>query len=168
LNASSQQFVFVKIFNMFACVNYTLFIVFFLSLLEKLTLHTCCNVRSLRPVDQHTLLPEYQSTNEDVYLHVPCYVLNAFRDSFSVDLVQSQIRLAEGYLLPDLGLTQERIQVNGCAIQCRVTTEDPAHDFRPDTGRIEVNDSCVCCCAAARSSTYSMTHSFFFGLIILL
>nr|CAB3264684.1 pyruvate carboxylase, mitochondrial [Phallusia mammillata] len=55
-----------------------------------------------------------------------------------VDLVQSQIRLAEGYLLPELGLTQERIQVNGCAIQCRVTTEDPAHDFRPDTGRIEV------------------------------
>ncbi|XP_078484659.1 pyruvate carboxylase, mitochondrial isoform X1 [Ciona intestinalis] len=55
-----------------------------------------------------------------------------------VDLVQSQIRLAEGYTLPDLGLTQEKIQVNGCAIQCRVTTEDPAHDFRPDTGRIEV------------------------------
>uniref|UniRef100_H2YA21 Pyruvate carboxylase n=1 Tax=Ciona savignyi TaxID=51511 RepID=H2YA21_CIOSA len=55
-----------------------------------------------------------------------------------VDLVQSQIRLAEGYTLPELGLGQEQIQVNGCAIQCRVTTEDPAHDFRPDTGRIEV------------------------------
>ncbi|XP_076813420.1 pyruvate carboxylase, mitochondrial-like [Clavelina lepadiformis] len=55
-----------------------------------------------------------------------------------VDLVQSQIRLAEGYTLPDLGLNQENIQVNGCAIQCRITTEDPAHDFRPDTGRIEV------------------------------
>ena len=55
-------------------------------------------------------------------------------------MVQSQIRLAEGYLLPDLGLSQENIQVNGCAMQCRVTTEDPAHDFRPDTGRIEVSN----------------------------
>lgn len=56
----------------------------------------------------------------------------------NVDLVQSQIRLAEGYSLPELGITQENIQVNGSAIQCRVTTEDPAFDFRPDTGRIEV------------------------------
>lgn len=55
-----------------------------------------------------------------------------------VDLVQAQIRLAEGYLLPELKLTQESIQTTGTAIQCRVTTEDPALDFRPDTGRIEV------------------------------
>lgn len=55
-----------------------------------------------------------------------------------VDLVQSQIRVAEGHSLKDLGLEQSNIGVNGCAIQVRVTTEDPAHDFRPDTGRIEV------------------------------
>lgn len=55
-----------------------------------------------------------------------------------VDLVQSQIRVAEGHSLADLGLEQENIGLNGCAIQVRVTTEDPAYDFRPDTGRIEV------------------------------
>ena len=58
--------------------------------------------------------------------------------SLSVDLVQSQIRIAEGHTLEELGLTQDKIQLNGCAIQCRMTTEDPARNFQPDTGRIEV------------------------------
>ena len=55
-----------------------------------------------------------------------------------VDLVQSQIKIAEGRTLPMLGMTQENISVQGCALQCRVTTEDPAKNFQPDTGRIEV------------------------------
>lgn len=55
-----------------------------------------------------------------------------------VDLVQSQIHIAEGRTLPELGLRQENIRSRGCAIQCRVTTEDPSKNFRPDTGRIEV------------------------------
>lgn len=40
--------------------------------------------------------------------------------------------------LPELGLTQDKIKSQGFAIQCRVTTEDPAKNFQPDTGRIEV------------------------------
>lgn len=55
-----------------------------------------------------------------------------------IDLVQSQIRIAEGMTLPELGLRQENIVPQGYAIQCRVTTEDPAKNFQPDTGRIEV------------------------------
>ncbi|MGE0787263.1 MAG: pyruvate carboxylase [Sandaracinaceae bacterium] len=55
-----------------------------------------------------------------------------------VDLVQSQIRIASGATLADLGLTQDAITARGVAIQCRVTTEDPANGFTPDTGRIEV------------------------------
>lgn len=55
-----------------------------------------------------------------------------------IDLVQSQIRIAEGITLPELGMTQEKIIPQGFAIQCRVTTEDPAKNFQPDTGRIEV------------------------------
>lgn len=55
-----------------------------------------------------------------------------------IDLVQSQIRIAEGHTLPELGLSQEKIIPQGFAIQCRVTTEDPAKNFQPDTGRIEV------------------------------
>ena len=55
-----------------------------------------------------------------------------------IDLVQSQIRIAEGITLPELGMTQEKIVPQGFAIQCRVTTEDPAKSFQPDTGRIEV------------------------------
>jgi len=53
-----------------------------------------------------------------------------------VDLVQSQLRIAAGETLVDLGLRQGDIRVNGAALQCRITTEDPANGFRPDTGRI--------------------------------
>ena len=53
-----------------------------------------------------------------------------------VDLVQSQLRIAAGETLADLGLSQEAIQLRGAALQCRITTEDPANGFRPDTGRI--------------------------------
>ena len=55
-----------------------------------------------------------------------------------VDLVQTQIKVAERQLLSDLGLTQYTIATHGAAIQCRVTTKDPAKSFPPDTGRIEV------------------------------
>ncbi|KAA0723695.1 Pyruvate carboxylase, mitochondrial [Triplophysa tibetana] len=55
-----------------------------------------------------------------------------------VDLVHAQIRVCEGRSLPELSLEQDKIRINGCAIQCRVTTEDPARGFQPDTGRIEV------------------------------
>jgi pyruvate carboxylase len=53
-----------------------------------------------------------------------------------VDLVASQLRIADGERLEDLGLSQESLQVHGAALQCRITTEDPANGFRPDTGRI--------------------------------
>ena len=53
-----------------------------------------------------------------------------------VDLVQSQMLIASGSTLKDLGLSQESIQVRGAALQCRITTENPAQDFRPDTGKI--------------------------------
>ena len=54
----------------------------------------------------------------------------------SIDLVQSQLRVADGATLADLGISQSSIFVNGTALQCRITTEDPAHGFRPDTGQI--------------------------------
>jgi pyruvate carboxylase len=53
-----------------------------------------------------------------------------------VDLVQSQLRIAGGATFADLDLSQERIVPRGVAIQCRITTEDPANGFRPGTGRI--------------------------------
>ena len=53
-----------------------------------------------------------------------------------VDLVQSQLRIAAGETLADLGLDQETIRLRGAALQCRITTEDPTNGFRPDTGRI--------------------------------
>lgn len=52
--------------------------------------------------------------------------------------MHSQIRVAEGKSLQEIGLQQHNIFPNGCAIQCRMTTEDPAKNFQPDTGRIEV------------------------------
>jgi pyruvate carboxylase len=53
-----------------------------------------------------------------------------------VDLVSSQLRIAAGETLEDLGLTQDAVRPHGAALQCRITTEDPANGFRPDTGRI--------------------------------
>ena len=53
-----------------------------------------------------------------------------------VDLVQSQLRIAAGETLADLGLDQDTIRLRGAALQCRITTEDPTNGFRPDTGRI--------------------------------
>ncbi len=53
-----------------------------------------------------------------------------------VDLVQSQLRIAAGESLADLGLAQDTIELHGVALQCRITTEDPANEFRPDIGKI--------------------------------
>ena len=53
-----------------------------------------------------------------------------------VDLVSSQLRIASGETLDELGLRQRDILPHGAALQCRITTEDPANGFRPDTGRI--------------------------------
>ena len=53
-----------------------------------------------------------------------------------VDLVHTQIRVASGESLESLGLSQDAIMTRGFAMQCRITTEDPAADFRPDTGKI--------------------------------
>lgn len=55
-----------------------------------------------------------------------------------IDIVAAQIQIAAGATLAQLGLTQDRISTRGFAIQCRITTEDPAKGFQPDTGRIEV------------------------------
>ena len=53
-----------------------------------------------------------------------------------VDLVGAQLRIAAGETLADLGLSQDSVRFRGAALQCRITTEDPANGFRPDTGKI--------------------------------
>ena len=56
-----------------------------------------------------------------------------------VDLVQAQILIAEGYSLDSDEIAirdQSDIRQTGYSIQCRVTTEDPANNFAPDTGTI--------------------------------
>jgi pyruvate carboxylase len=52
------------------------------------------------------------------------------------DLVIAQLRIAAGATLRELGYEQETIRTTGAALQCRITTEDPANGFRPDTGFI--------------------------------
>ncbi|HET7753712.1 MAG TPA: pyruvate carboxylase [Anaeromyxobacteraceae bacterium] len=55
------------------------------------------------------------------------------------NLVQAQIRIAEGATLAELEMPdQASIQMRGAAIQCRVTTEDPQNGFAPDTGVLKV------------------------------
>ena len=56
-----------------------------------------------------------------------------------VDLVRSQILIAQGYALehPIIFIREQSdVKIHGCAIQCRVTTEDPARNFKPDYGTI--------------------------------
>jgi len=56
-----------------------------------------------------------------------------------IDLVRSQILVAQGHRLHEAPLSippQARIECRGVAMQCRVTTEDPDHNFIPDYGRI--------------------------------
>ncbi len=57
-----------------------------------------------------------------------------------VDLVRSQILVAQGYRLHEAPLSipvQEEVPRRGVAIQCRITTEDPENDFSPDYGRLQ-------------------------------
>jgi len=53
-----------------------------------------------------------------------------------IDLVQSQIRVARGERLSDMGIRQETIATQGLAIQCRITTENPENRFLPDFGQL--------------------------------
>jgi pyruvate carboxylase len=56
-----------------------------------------------------------------------------------IDLVRSQILVAQGHKLHDPPMAlpqQENIPLNGAALQCRVTTEDPEKNFAPDYGKI--------------------------------
>ncbi|HEX2508360.1 MAG TPA: pyruvate carboxylase, partial [Miltoncostaeaceae bacterium] len=56
-----------------------------------------------------------------------------------VDIVKAQIRLSEGEAIgtPASGVPfQEDVRLNGSAMQCRITTEDPENHFIPDYGRI--------------------------------
>ena len=58
-----------------------------------------------------------------------------------VDIVASQLRIAAGESLAEIGLRQDDIKPRGAAIQCRITTEDPENSFRPDTGVITAYSS---------------------------
>ena len=58
-----------------------------------------------------------------------------------IDIVQTQIKVAEGYALDsdEIGIpSQDSIHCQGNAIQCRITTEDPMNNFMPDSGKIMV------------------------------
>ena len=55
-----------------------------------------------------------------------------------IDIVQSTFLIACGASLVEIGLEQEKIIPQGVAMQCRITTEDPARDFAPDTGKLYV------------------------------
>jgi acetyl-CoA carboxylase, biotin carboxylase subunit len=53
---------------------------------------------------------------------------------YGVDLVREQLRIAGGH---PMRIPQGWLQPRGWAIECRITSEDPAHGFLPSTGRIE-------------------------------
>ena len=60
-------------------------------------------------------------------------------EATGIDIVKAQIRIAEGAAIgePDSGVPRQgEIKLNGHALQCRITTEDPEQNFIPDYGRI--------------------------------
>lgn len=57
----------------------------------------------------------------------------------NIDLVKAQLFIAGGYRLSDKQIkiySQDSVQITGYALQCRITTEDPSKDFKPDYGTI--------------------------------
>ena len=57
----------------------------------------------------------------------------------NIDLVKTQLFIAGGYKLSDQQIkiaNQKAIKITGFALQCRITTEDPQNDFKPDFGTI--------------------------------
>ena len=56
-----------------------------------------------------------------------------------IDIVRSQILIAEGKTLAEATgcASQDEVRLDGHALQCRVTTEDPTNNFIPDYGRIQ-------------------------------
>ena len=57
-----------------------------------------------------------------------------------IDIVQNQILVAQGHKLhePPMSLPlQQDVPLHGYALQCRITTEDPANNFIPDYGKIQ-------------------------------
>lgn len=56
-----------------------------------------------------------------------------------IDLIKTQLYIADNYKLSDEEIklpNQESVSINGYAVQCRITTEDPKNDFKPDYGTI--------------------------------
>ncbi|EJL54013.1 pyruvate carboxylase [Rhizobium sp. CF122] len=56
-----------------------------------------------------------------------------------IDIVKAQIHILDGFAIgtPESGVPEQKdIRLNGHALQCRITTEDPEHNFIPDYGRI--------------------------------
>jgi len=51
-----------------------------------------------------------------------------------VDIVKAQLRIARGRKLP---ITQDDVQVNGWAIECRINAEDPHNGFLPSIGLVD-------------------------------
>ena len=54
-------------------------------------------------------------------------------DTTGIDIVQEQIRIAAG---ESLAFNQSDVAFRGHAIECRITAEDPEHDFRPESGEV--------------------------------
>ena len=57
----------------------------------------------------------------------------------NIDLIKTQLFIAGGYKLSDEQIkieSQDAIKINGYALQCRITTEDPQNDFKPDYGTV--------------------------------
>ncbi len=57
-----------------------------------------------------------------------------------IDIVRAQILITEGKTLAEATgvASQDKVKLDGHALQCRVTTEDPTNNFIPDYGRIQI------------------------------
>jgi len=51
-----------------------------------------------------------------------------------IDLIKEQLKIAAG---EKLKITQDKVQIKGAAMECRINAEDPDHNFRPCPGKIE-------------------------------
>jgi pyruvate carboxylase len=89
-----------------------------------------------------------------------------------IDIVRSQILVALGHALGDAELnlpSQEQVPRLGCAVQCRITTEDPENRFTPDYGKILTYRSAAGCgirLDAGMGDTGSVITPFYDSLLV--
>src|SRR5699024_1864414 len=106
---------------------------------ERLCRHAIAFARSINYTNAGTVEFLLDDNNQHYFIEMNPRVQvehTVTEEITDIDIVQSQFQIAAGASLASLGLRQDLITTRGSALQCRITTEDPANDFMPAPGKV--------------------------------